>query len=58
MLTFFLISITAMLVGIVGCVAIWGLDASRANEVERRASDIPTPRPALPGSTPSHPHTP
>lgn len=35
-----LISSTAILVGIVGCLVIWGLDAVRADEIER-------PKPAL-----------
>ena len=40
MVTMVLISSTAILVGIIGCLVIWGLDAVRADEIER-------PKPAL-----------
>lgn len=53
------ISTVAILVGIVGCAVIWGLDASRAKEISRRASDVPKVRPAtdaLPAA-PSSPRT-
>ena len=40
MVTMVLISSTAVLVGIIGCLVIWGLDATRADEIER-------PKPAL-----------
>ena len=35
MVTMILISTTALLVGIVGCIVIWGLDARRADDIER-----------------------
>ena len=40
MVTMVLISSTAILVGIIGCLVIWGLDALRADEINR-------PKPAL-----------
>ncbi len=41
MFTMILISSAAIFVGIAGCIIIWGLDAMRADEIER-----PRPAPA------------
>ena len=43
MVTMVLISSTAILVGIIGCLVIWGLDALRADEIDN-------PKPATSGA--------
>ena len=51
MFTMILISSVAIFVGIVGCIIIWGLDAMRADEIERPRPAPATTR-ALPGVGP------
>lgn len=46
MLTMILISSGALLVGIIGSITIWGMDAVRANEIEE------TPAPVEPEALP------
>lgn len=52
MFTMILISSVAIFVGIFGCAFIWGLDALRADEIQRPRSADPAVRPALSGTTP------
>lgn len=56
MFVMILISSTAVLVGIVGSIVIWGMDAHRAEEIEHPRDATPA-RPALApvASTQEHP---
>ena len=46
MITMIIISSGALLVGIIGSIAIWGMDAVRANEIEE--TPVPVEPEALP----------
>ncbi len=48
-MTFYVLSIMAILATVVGCALIWGFDMSRAREIER-GFPPPTPEPALEGA--------